>query len=234
MGSPDQPETPNTPVRRPHCRPDPRPPDISVTWTTRIGGSYRHRPTRVEERHDMAVNGDATPVMDRQASQTPTDQAETPTAAQTATAPAATTKSRKRAAAGSSPARRASRPGLAGPYGASFTGEGARGLTFERRWTTPGRPSLRRDHLGVPDRRHRQRVRQERLRAEGRRGPRLLVASSPPTSSSASTSAATSAPRSARPASASSSTGSSTRSPAGRRRSTTSPRTTTCARSRPS
>ncbi|HEV8403352.1 MAG TPA: vitamin B12-dependent ribonucleotide reductase, partial [Candidatus Limnocylindrales bacterium] len=27
---------------------------------------------------------------------------------------------------------------LAGPYGASFTGEGARGLTFERRWTTPG------------------------------------------------------------------------------------------------
>ena len=38
----------------------------------------------------------------------------------------------------------------------------------------PGRPSLRRDHLGVPDRRHRQRVGQERLRAEGRRGPRLL------------------------------------------------------------
>ena len=29
-------------------------------------------------------------------------------------------------------------PGLAGPYGASFTGEGARGLTFERRWTRPG------------------------------------------------------------------------------------------------
>jgi ribonucleoside-diphosphate reductase alpha chain len=28
-------------------------------------------------------------------------------------------------------------PGLAGPYGASFTGEGARGLTFERRWTRP-------------------------------------------------------------------------------------------------
>jgi ribonucleoside-diphosphate reductase alpha chain len=26
---------------------------------------------------------------------------------------------------------------LAGPYGASFTGEGARGLTFERRWTRP-------------------------------------------------------------------------------------------------
>ena len=40
------------------------------------------------------------------------------------------TKSRKAAA----PARRR----LAGPYGASFTGEGTRGLTFERRWTTPG------------------------------------------------------------------------------------------------
>ncbi len=32
----------------------------------------------------------------------------------------------------------ASKPHLAGPYGASFTGEGTRGLTFERRWTTPG------------------------------------------------------------------------------------------------
>ncbi len=69
----------------------------------------------------------------------------------------------------------------AGPYGASFdgtdpNGKPAKGLTFERRWTTPGSPPLRRDHLGVPDRRHRQRERQERLRAEGRRGPRLLVA----------------------------------------------------------
>ncbi len=27
---------------------------------------------------------------------------------------------------------------LGGPYGASFTGEGTRGLTFERRWTRPG------------------------------------------------------------------------------------------------
>ena len=32
----------------------------------------------------------------------------------------------------------ASTPHLAGPYGASFTGEGTRGLTFERRWTRPG------------------------------------------------------------------------------------------------
>ncbi|HET7727035.1 MAG TPA: vitamin B12-dependent ribonucleotide reductase, partial [Candidatus Limnocylindrales bacterium] len=30
------------------------------------------------------------------------------------------------------------RIGLGGPYGASFTGEGTRGLTFERRWTRPG------------------------------------------------------------------------------------------------
>ncbi len=31
-----------------------------------------------------------------------------------------------------------SRTGLGGPYGASFTGEGTRGLTLERRWTRPG------------------------------------------------------------------------------------------------
>src|SRR5688572_2077131 len=30
------------------------------------------------------------------------------------------------------------RKGLGGEYGASFTGEGTRGLTFERRWTRPG------------------------------------------------------------------------------------------------
>ena len=30
------------------------------------------------------------------------------------------------------------RKGLGGPYGASFSGEGTRGLTFERRWTRPG------------------------------------------------------------------------------------------------
>ena len=32
----------------------------------------------------------------------------------------------------------AARKGLGGVYGASFTGEGTRGLTFERRWTRPG------------------------------------------------------------------------------------------------
>ena len=32
----------------------------------------------------------------------------------------------------------AGRKGLGGPYGASFNGEGTRGLTFERRWTRPG------------------------------------------------------------------------------------------------
>ena len=37
-----------------------------------------------------------------------------------------------------------------------------------------GRPPLRRDPLGDPDREHRQRVGQARLRAEGRRGPRVL------------------------------------------------------------
>ena len=27
---------------------------------------------------------------------------------------------------------------LSGPYGASFDGEGTKGLSFERRWTRPG------------------------------------------------------------------------------------------------
>lgn len=35
-------------------------------------------------------------------------------------------------------AAKPARLGLGGPYGASFTGEGTRGLTFERRWTRPG------------------------------------------------------------------------------------------------
>ena len=35
-------------------------------------------------------------------------------------------------------AAKTARKGLGGPYGASFTGEGTRGLTFERRWTRPG------------------------------------------------------------------------------------------------
>jgi ribonucleoside-diphosphate reductase alpha chain len=35
-------------------------------------------------------------------------------------------------------AAKAERKGLGGRYGASFTGEGTRGLTFERRWTRPG------------------------------------------------------------------------------------------------
>ncbi len=34
--------------------------------------------------------------------------------------------------------RSTSRPGLGGQYGASFTGHGAKGLRFERRWTRPG------------------------------------------------------------------------------------------------
>ena len=48
--------------------------------------------------------------------------------------PKITSKRSKHAATGVA----ASRSGLGGPYGASFTGEGTRGLTFERRWTRPG------------------------------------------------------------------------------------------------
>ena len=44
----------------------------------------------------------------------------------------------KRSKAADSGAATSSRQGLGGPYGASFTGEGTRGLTFERRWTRPG------------------------------------------------------------------------------------------------
>jgi ribonucleoside-diphosphate reductase alpha chain len=43
-----------------------------------------------------------------------------------------------RRANGAPTATASRRVGLGGPYGASFTGEGARGLTFERRWTRPG------------------------------------------------------------------------------------------------
>ncbi len=44
-------------------------------------------------------------------------------------------KARSKATAGTA---KTTRRGLGGPYGASFTGEGTRGLTFERRWTRPG------------------------------------------------------------------------------------------------
>ena len=65
----------------------------------------------------MAVTGDAAQVMDPR--------------------PAKTKKATHGETATATTARH-----LAGPYGASFTGEGARGLTFERRWTTPGHPPL--------------------------------------------------------------------------------------------
>ena len=45
---------------------------------------------------------------------------------------------RSRASRTGSKAAASPRKGLGGPYGASFTGEGTRGLTFERRWTRPG------------------------------------------------------------------------------------------------
>jgi len=44
-------------------------------------------------------------------------------------------KGRSKSAAGTA---KTARRGLGGPYGASFTGEGTHGLTFERRWTRPG------------------------------------------------------------------------------------------------
>ncbi len=69
----------------------------------------------------MAVNGDAIPVP---AAQTPKTRKPSTTARTTADPKANTT-------------AKTARP-LGGPYGASFTGEGARGLTFERRWTRPG------------------------------------------------------------------------------------------------
>ncbi len=67
-----------------------------------------------------------------------------------------------------------------GPYGASFdgtdpNGKPAKGLTFERRWTRPGVHPY--DEItweyrtaGIANE-----IGQERLRAEGRRGPQLLV-----------------------------------------------------------
>ena len=128
----------------------------------------------------------------------------------------------------------------AGPWGASFDGtepDGktpVKGLTFERRWTRPGVHPY--DEItweyrtaGIANE-----TRQVGLRAEGRRGPRLLeparhqrrrqqVLPRPPRHA-----------RSARPASASSSIASSTRSRPGPRPSTTSRPTRTSRPSRPS
>src|SRR3954468_10523996 len=47
-------------------------------------------------------------------------------------------KSARTGAAKFGPKGTGARKGLGGTYGASFTGEGTRGLTFERRWTRPG------------------------------------------------------------------------------------------------
>ena len=55
-----------------------------------------------------------------------------------------------------------------------FTGRGDPRPHVRAALDAPRRPSLRRDRLGGPDRGHRQRVRQARLRAEGRRGPGVL------------------------------------------------------------
>ena len=47
-------------------------------------------------------------------------------------------KASPKARGGKAGTRSGARKGLGGPYGASFDGEGTRGLTFERRWTRPG------------------------------------------------------------------------------------------------
>ena len=49
-----------------------------------------------------------------------------------------TTPKRAKVAAPTKAGGAKTRKGLGGVYGASFTGEGTRGLTFERRWTRPG------------------------------------------------------------------------------------------------
>ena len=68
---------------------------------------------------------------------------------------------------------------LGGPWGASFdgtNGDGSqvKGLSWDAPLHAPGHPPLRRDRVGAPDRRDLQRDRQDRLRAEGRRGPQGL------------------------------------------------------------
>ncbi len=52
--------------------------------------------------------------------------------------PVMDTKVTPKVRAGKTGSKSAARKGLGGVYGASFTGEGTRGLTFERRWTRPG------------------------------------------------------------------------------------------------
>ena len=69
----------------------------------------------------------------------------------------------------------------AGPWGASFdgtdpNGKPTKGLTFERRWTTPGIHPYDEITWERRDASIGNESGQERLRAEGRRGPELLVA----------------------------------------------------------
>ena len=82
----------------------------------------------------MAVNGDAIPVTAQTTTKTGKAAATKATSAGTAATATAATAAATTATATTATADRH----LAGPYGASFTGEGTRGLTFERRWTTPG------------------------------------------------------------------------------------------------
>ncbi len=85
-----------------------------------------------------------------------------------------TTPKRAKVAAPTKAGGAKTRKGLGGVYGASFTGEGTRGLTFERRWTRPGVHPY--DEItweyrtaGISSE-----TGKTRVRAEGRRGPELL------------------------------------------------------------
>ena len=84
-----------------------------------------------------------------------------------------TTKAAKRAGRARRPASSPPRRPWAGSTGRASRA-GAPRAHLRAPLDPPGRPSLRRDHLGAPDRRHPERDGQERLRAEGRRGPQLL------------------------------------------------------------
>ena len=178
-GSPDRTETPNSAPRRPSPPARSGPQDYPVAATARTMRQLRRSPHRQDGGESRWLEGMATavPVMDEQ------DDSARPTGPR----PPRPEPSPRR------PVRR-----LLRRHGGRRQDPGPR-PDLRAPLDPPGRPSLRRDHLGVPDRRHRQRIGQ--VASSSRRTSRSPTsgASSPPTSSSASTSAATSARPSARP-----------------------------------
>ena len=82
------------------------------------------------------TSSDPTPVMDRGQASGTTDATGTAAAGTTATRTTATGARAKKAAGAGASAMTAPRQ-LSGPWGASFDGTGAKGLTFERRHTRP-------------------------------------------------------------------------------------------------